>query len=252
MSLNEQLKITGNDLADSGWMSLYKVAGTSALLAVLVMVLEIFITLLPGGGRTESGIMTVIDWFALFHNNWFMGLRNLGLMNIISIVLGIPIYLAFYFAHRHANKAYAILAAVLFFIGLSVYIANNTAFAVFALSGKYAAATTDAQRSLIAAAGEALLAQGESHTPGTFTGFFLCEIAGITISVVMFHGKVFSKPTAITGIIGSGFLLIFDACSAFVPALFQAAMIFVMIGGISSLVWYVLIARRFFQLGHRN
>jgi hypothetical protein len=252
MSQNKQNQITDVDLADSNWKSLYKVAGTAALLALLVMVLEIFITLLPGGGRTESGVSTITDWFDLFQNNWFMGLRNLGLMNIISIISGIPIYLALYAAHRQVNKAYAALASILFFIGLSIYIANNTAFPMLALSGKYLAATTDAQKSLIVGAGEALLAQGESHTPGTFPGFFLCEIAGILISLVMLHGKVFSKLSAYTGIVGSGFLFIFEICSAFVPSLFQTAMIFVAIGGISSLLWYVLIARKFFQLGHGN
>ena len=236
----------------SNLKSLYKVAGTAALLALLVMVLEIFITFLPGGGRTESSVSDILDWFILFQNNWFMGLRNLGLMNIISVIFGIPVYLALYAAHQHENKAYAVLAVVLYFIGVSIYIANNTALPMLALSDKFANASTEAQKSLIAAAGEALLAQGESHTPGTFPGFFLSEIAGILIALVMLLGKVFSKPSAVAGIIGSGFLLIFEICSAFVPSLFQAAMIFVAIGGVSSLVWYALVARRFFQLGRGN
>ena len=252
MSQDKQNPITGNYPEDSNCKSFYKLAGTASLLALLVMVLEIFITFLPGGGRTESSVSTITDWFDLFRNNWFMGLRNLGLMNIFSIIFGIPIYLALYAVHRQVNKAYAALAAILFFIGLSVYVANNTAFPMLALSGKYTAASNVAQKSLIAAAGEALLAQGESHTPGTFPGFFLCEIAGILIGLVMLHGKIFSKLSAYLGIIGSGFLLVFEICSAFVPSLFLAATIFVAIGGISSLVWYVLIARRFFQLGHVN
>ncbi len=249
MSQNEQSRITDVDRVDSNWGSLYKVAGTAALLALLVMVLEIFITFFPGGGRTESSSSTITDWFDLFLNDWFMGLRNLGLMNMISIIFGIPIYLALFAAHRKVNPAYGALAAALFFMGISVYLANNTAFPMLALSGKYAAAATDTQKSLIAAAGESLLARGESHTPGTFPGFFLCEIAGITISMVMLQGKIFSKLSAYSGIIGSGFLLIFEICSSFVPALFQAAIIFVAIGGISSLLWYLLIARQFFRLG---
>jgi hypothetical protein len=248
MSKNESNKITDLVHADSNWGSLYKVAGIAALLAVVVMILEIFITFLPGGGRTESGVSTITDWFGLFQDNWFMGLRNLGLMNIVSIILGIPIYLALYAAHRKIDKAYAALATIIFFIGLSIYISNNTAFPMLALSGKYATAATETQKSLIAAAGEALLAQGESHTSGTFPGFFMCEIAGILISLVMLRGKLFTQLSAWTGIIGSGFLLIFDFCSSFVPALFQAAMIFVAVGGISSLLWYILIARKFFQL----
>jgi hypothetical protein len=48
--------------------------------------------------------------------------------------------------------------------------------------------------------------------------------------------------------LGFGFLLIFEVISTFVPALFDAAMIFAMIGGIASIVWYLMVARRLFQL----
>jgi hypothetical protein len=252
MSQSEHSQSNHVGLVDSSWNKFYKVAGIAALLALVVMVLEILITFLPGGARTMPDTLDVVDWYELFNHNAFMGLRNLGLMNIISILFGIPIYLALYGVHRNTNRAYALFAAVLYFIGLAVYISNNTAFSMFALSSKYATATTPTQKSLIVAAGESLLAQGESHTPGTFIGFFLCEIAGIAISVVMLHGRVFSRINAYTGIVGSGFLLLFDICSAFVPALFQAAMILVMIGGISSLVWYVLIAQKLFLLGKLN
>ena len=107
MSQDQQNLIIGNYPEDSNWKSFYKLAGTASLLALLVMVLEIFITFLPGGGRTESSVSTITDWFDLFRNNWFMGLRNLGLMNIFSIIFGIPIYLALYAVHRQVNKAYA-------------------------------------------------------------------------------------------------------------------------------------------------
>jgi hypothetical protein len=49
--------------------------------------------------------------------------------------------------------------------------------------------------------------------------------------------------------LGFALLLIFEICSSFVPALFDVVMIIAMGGGILSMTWYILIARRLFQLG---
>jgi hypothetical protein len=239
-------QVTDAETADSCWNWLYKVGGTTALIAVLVGLIEIIITFLPGGSKSAE---TVIDWFTLFQNNWFLGLRNLGLLNIFITVLGIPTFFALYAAHRRVNQAYVVLAMIISFIGVAVYIANNTAFPMLTLSRQYATATTDAQRLILSAAGEALLAQGESHTPGTFMGFLLGEVAGIIISIVMLRSKVFSKATAYAGILGFALLLIFDICASFAPALFNVAMIVAIGGGLLSMTWYVLLARRLFQLG---
>ena len=213
------------------------------------MVTESLLTFLPGGGVTGPDTVTVLDWFTLFQDNWFMGLRNLGLINMIAASLGIPMFFALYAAHRKTDKVYGALVLILFLIGTTVYLASNTAFPMLTLSRKYTAATTDAKRALLAAAGEAMLAQAESHTPGTFVGFLYTEISSIFIAIVMLRGRIFSKPAAYAGILGFGCLFVFEILSSFVPALFNVAMIFVAIGGLSSITWYALIARGLFQLG---
>jgi hypothetical protein len=246
MSQSTLNQVMDSETADSNWKSLYKIGGAAALMAVLVGLSEIIITFLPGGG-VSSGAETVVDWFTLFQNHWFLGLRNLGLLNIVLTALAIPIFFALYAAHRRTNQAYAALAMIIAFIGIGIFFATNRAFPMLGLSRQYAAATTDAQRSMIAAAGQAMLSVGQSHTPGTFIGFFLTEVAGIVISIVMLRSKVFDKATASVGILGFGLLLIFEVCSSFVPAL-GVAMLFAMGGGLLSMAWYILLARRLFQL----
>jgi hypothetical protein len=242
-----------NEIKESyHWKSFYNISGAAALTVVLVMLIEIFLTLVPGGERTEPASMTVIDWFNLFHDNWFIALRNLGLLNIIAVILGIPVFLALFAAHRRTNKAYAALAMIISFIGIAVFLATNRAFPMLDLSNRYAVATSDVQRAMLAAAGQAMLSEGQSHTPGTFPGFFLADIAGIIISIVMLRGKVFGRANAYIGIIAFVFFLIFEICSSFVPAAFNLAMVFAMIGGLLSLIWYVLIARRLFLLSRAN
>ncbi len=236
--------------SNPNWNTLYKIGGIAALISVIVMLSEIFITLLPGGGATGPDTNTVFDWFVLFQNNPLMGLRNLGLINMIATTLGIPVIFALYIAHRNVDHGYAALSVILSIVGTTIYLANNTAFPMLTLSGKYAAATTDTGRMMLAAAGEALLAQAESHTPGTFVGFFYAEISSILISIVMLRNQIFSKLTAIAGILGFGLLFIFEVLSSFVPPLFNVAMIFAVIGGLSSITWYALISRRLIQLGN--
>ncbi len=226
--------------------SLYKVGGAAALLVVSTALFEIGITFLPGGYTTAE---TVVDWFTLLQNNWFLGLRNLGLLNIIMTALGIPMLFAFYTAHRHVNQTFAALAIIISFMGVAVFYATNRAFPMLDLSIQYAAATP-AERTALVAAGQALLSVGQSHTPGTFLAFFLSEIGGIVISLVMLQGRIFSRVSAYAGIAGFGLLFVFEILSSFVPALHDTALIFALGGGLASMAWYILIARRLFQLGN--
>lgn len=229
----------------SEWTGLYKLGAVTSLLILCTAVLEILITFLPGGYASAD---TVVEWFNLLQDNWFLGLRNLGLLNIVMTALSIPMFLALCVAHWKVNPKYSALAMIISFIGIAVFYATNRAFAMLDLSNQYAAANMDAQRAALEAAGQALLAVGKSHTPGTFIGFCLAEIAGMLISFVMLRGKMFTKLNAWVGILGFGMLWIYEICQSLIPEAWSFALIFAMIGGILNLVWYGLIAQRLFKI----
>lgn len=229
------------DLKESRWKALYRIGAVCVFFALIVMVTEIFLTALPDGSRATAGTSTITGWFDLFERNWFMAMRNLGLINIIATTLMIPVFLSLFGLHRKENGAFAGLSLILFIVGYAIFMSDNTAFPMLALSGKYAIADSESQRVMLSAAGEALIVKGSSHTPGTFPGFFLSQLASISICIVILKGKVFKKMTGIMGIIGFGFLFVFEVLSSFIPALFDTAMIFAMIGGISAIVWYVML-----------
>jgi hypothetical protein len=230
----------------SQWNAIYKIGGLAAIGAVLVGVAEIVITFLPGGNVPHE---TVLDWFTLFQENPFMGLRNLGLLNIFLNALGILTYFALYAVHReNPYRSHAALATIVSFIGISVFFATNRAFPMLALSQQYAAATSDAQRAMLEAAGQSMLLVGQSHTPGTFLGFFLVELAGVLISLVILRSQVFSKAAAYVGIMGFTMLLVFEFFASFVAGLSAVTMTLAMFGGLLSMAWYIMIARRLFQL----
>ena len=233
---------------DSRWSGFYKVSGVAALMVVLVALLDIVMAMLSGEAKENSAI-SVVEWYTLFQNRPLSAFGNLGLFNIIYLALAFPLYLALYHIHRRVHQAYAALATLLFFVGTTVYFSTNTVFAVFALSRQYAAALTEAQKSLLIAAGQAALAQGADLTPGVFMGFLFTEIAGILMAVVMLQSGIFSKLTAWAGILALGCMLIFNTLAAFLPANFDVAMMFAALGGPLSMAYYILIARRLFQLG---
>lgn len=232
---------------DSGWKWIYKIGGVAALIPVLIFLLDIVLTF--GGENIKYGTLTAIEMFKLFQDNWLLGLRYLGFINVISLTLGVPLFFALYAAHRRIFKPYAALALILYLVGAAVYISNNAAIPILVLSTKYAAATAEAQRMLLAAAGEAILARGEDFTPGSFYGLFVTGIMGIVFSFIMLRGRIFSKTTAYTGILGFLLLLIYTTWATFVAVLYDVAMIFGVVGGILVTLWYILVARRLFQLG---
>jgi hypothetical protein len=178
-----------------------------------------------------------------------MGLRNLGLLNILFCALDIPIFFVLFGAQRKSSQTLAAMAMIVSFIGVAVFYATNRAFAMLDISNQYALATSEAQRSILATTGQAMLSVGQSHTPGTFMAFFLSESASLLISAAILRGKVFSKANAYVSFLGFSLMLIFEVITSFVPALQGAAMIFAMLGGVLSLVWEIMVARKLFCLG---
>ena len=66
---------------------------------------------------------------------------------------------------------------ILFFLGIAVYVAGNRAFTMLSLGGQYARASTDAQWSLLIAAGQAVLVEGQGRA-----GIPIIEFAYLVIS----------------------------------------------------------------------
>jgi hypothetical protein len=235
---------------DSSSKSLFAIGGMAALLALALAPAEVIIGLLPGVQDRLAHTVTVVDWFTLFQNHPFLALRNLGLLNMIGAVLLIPAALAIYFALQRVGETYTLLlGTVLFFVGVSVYLACNRAFPMLLLSHQYAVAATVAQRSILIAAGQALLIEAQSRT-----GILLIEFAFLVISAAMLNSRIFSKATAWAGILGNLLMMILEI--AFMPP-HGIGLAVAAAAGLSIMTWYFLTGRRLLQLvrlstGDRN
>jgi hypothetical protein len=212
----------------------------SAYLAILVGILEISINFLPAGKISPASVQ---DWVRLFQNNWFVGLRDLGLLNIALTILGLLVIFSIYEITREENNSFATLALIVAVMGGTIYIGTNKALPMMEMSRQYMQASTEAQRTSLMAAGQTFLLEGTAHTPGTFIGLALNELAFVLTSFAILSSKKFGRGTAIAGMIGFGALLINEIIQVALPTISALGLLIAMIGGIISMIWYFSIAR---------
>jgi uncharacterized membrane protein len=225
--------------------TIYRIGGIAALVTVVIGVLEVAINFLPSGG---TPVETVLDLYNQLQTNTFIALRNLGLLNIFMVTLGIPIYFSLYTVFMDKNKEFAAFAMIVSFISAAIFFSTNRALSMLELSQQYALATMDHQRIVLEAAGQAMISVGKSHCPGTFIGFSLGEVAGIIMSLIMLRNHIFSKVTAVAGIIGFSMLLIYEICESFIPSIGEISMIIAMIGGLGNIVWMSTLGFRLLRI----
>lgn len=229
--------------------SIYTLGGITTIIALMGIVLDVVIGSVSGGNLSALP-QTAVDRFAQFQENWLLGLYNLDLLNVANQVVLIPTYVALYAAHRQGKNAYALLSLIIFLVGTTIFVTNNTALPMLELSHKYAASTTESQKTLLAAAGEAMLARSSHGGLGVFIGFVLFNIGGLMMSFVMLTGKVFNKVTSGMGIAGSILILIYIILVTFAPGVRSMATAFAMPGGLLLMAWMIMFAIRLFQLGN--
>jgi hypothetical protein len=247
------MKETSAEAADHTWNNLYRIGGAAALICALMYVITLIIYV--PANLASAPPATIQEWFAVFEESPITGLFFLGLGDVIIMLLWGPMALALYAVLKKTNKTWSLIATTFVFVGMAVFIATNTAFSMLSLSQEYAVAATEAERSILLAAGQAMLAvtRGTGHL---YAGMQLVWFAGLILSVVMLRSDAFSKATAWVGILGLGLLVAgivggghytstgdYTAIQSAIVALQYVG------GGLLSLAWYILVGLRLWKLG---
>lgn len=229
------------ELRDSNLKVLYRIGGAAAMMLLIYTIIVMIIAFGVGGEPSSAE-----ETFALLQENRLVGLLRLDAWTII----GLPLYYLFFAgicaALWKTHGAEAGLAAALAFVGVTLFLATPSVTSMVYLSGKYAEAATEAQKSLYLAAGEAVTASNMWHGIGPAMGGIHMQTAAIWLSVLMLRGNVFSKITAVIGVLTYGLDLAHIVFSFFAP---DVGVVFMMIGGTLYLVWFPLVGRRLLQLG---
>jgi hypothetical protein len=221
--------------ADPCWSWLYKIGGAAALFSVAIIPIQLIIFIVWGQPETAIG------WFNLFQDNKLAGLLAFELSFVVNAALGIATTLALYVALRRVNESLMVIATVVGLLEAVAFIVARPALEMLYLSNQYAAATTDAQSTMILAAGEAMLAT--FHGTAFHVGINLFSLYYLIVSLVMLQSNIFGRVTAYAGVVAA-----ILNWGLYVPGgiglfLFTLSVI------PFSAIWLVLVGRRLFLLG---
>ena len=248
-------QVANAETSDSDWKNLYRVGGVAALIAGMLFRRNIAAEI--GLFSQHPSPVTVGGWFALLQSNRLLGLTYLNIFDIVNYALVSLMFLALYVVLRRTNKSYMMIAVSLGLVGIAVYFASNMAFSMLSLSDKYAASTTDMERTMLLSAGEALLAinrfTGFGAHPGSggYMSLLLIAVAGMIISIVMLRSDVFNRTIAYVGILASAFDLAYCIAYVFLPTVNSEllAVIFIPAAGLFLMIWHIMVGWRLYQLG---
>jgi len=236
-------QVTDAETTDPAYRGLYKLGGAAAFIVVVLTLGEVIghaIYPLPG---------TVDDWFLLFQSNWIIGLLDFWVLEVPMYVMFALVFLALYVLLRKVSEGRMAVAVTLALLGIGIFLATNNPFSMLSLSNQYAAAATDAQRSTLLAAGQALLINTGQRTVGGFNmGLFLVSVAGLIVSAVMLRSNFFSRLTAYAGILAHA-LSLADYLRQALTSSPIVVLLVIFPNALFLMTWYVLVGLRLYQLG---
>lgn len=225
---------------------LYKAGGVAGFAQLVCTLMHLIVVsaleIKPLGMETT----TAETYFTVLQNDRLEGLLQLDFPNLLNVIFFAMTAFACYAALKQHNQVYAILATALVFIGVTLALATHPSFSMIHLSDRYAAATTDAQRSMYLAAGEAVIASDWWNSMGGFTAGLFLQGGMVLMSLIMLQSKAFGRATAYTGILANGLDWIHVPIDLFLP---DVSFAILAIGGLFYLVWFPLLGRDLYRLG---
>ncbi len=236
------------------WTLLYRSGAIAALLAVFVFRRNLGAELMLLGSFGLPGVPETLPqdaagWFALLSEHPLVGLTLLEAFDLLEYALVGLIFLAVCVALWQVNRSALLMATAGGLAGIIVYFGSNQAFGLLALSQRYAEATAETQQAAYLAAGAGLLAFNNPGVlyqgTGIYVSMALVPLAGLVMSWVMLRSAVFSRATAVTGILANGILLGYFAALAFAPSLLAAPFV---LSAPFRVAWYFLIALRLLRM----
>ena len=179
---------------NSAWNSFYKISGVTTILMMIFFLFDVIIWIILGPYPDSSEA-----WFNLLQQNRLVGLSLLSFPTIFGIILYYLTFLCLYNILKRINIAFASLAMLLSFIGLTILIITNMAYSMVYLNDQYISATTEARKILLITAGETKIF---TAVMGLNLGGFFAEGAAVIFSILMFKDNIFGKKAAYLGVIG--------------------------------------------------
>jgi len=226
---------TASDLSTHHtWSGLFKTGGIVALVLVVIPLLQL-VVFVASPPPLEG---TAADWFTLFQQNAILGLLGFEFLLVIYSLLSVVLSLALYAALRRDARSLSTLFLVSSLIGAIAFVLARPAFEMLYLSHQFTAATTEAQRTIILAAGEAMVAA--FHGTAYWVSYILGSITGFLVGAAILRATVFGKVAAYLRILSG----IFDF-GIFIPGI---GLFISVISVFLLMAFHVLVGRMLLQL----
>ncbi len=236
-------QVTSSEPTVSDYKKLFKLGGIAAWAAALLTLSETI------GFIFYPQPDNVKDWFILFQSNRTIGIMDFWGLEIPMYAMFILVFLSLYFLLGKSNKVTMTIALILALLGIGVFFATNNPVTMLSLSNQYAAATTDAQRLPILAAGQALLTNTNQRAVGGFNiALFLVSIAGMITSIVLLQSNTFSKTVAYTGILAHG-LSLADYLRQTLTSSIPISLMVIIPNALFIVIWFSLVGWWLFRMG---
>lgn len=227
------------------WKSLYRTGAVAALTAAILFRRNIGaeVSLFSG---VESIPQSAAEWFSLLQTNPFVGLSLLAVFDLVNYFLVGIVFLALAARLWSVNKSLTALSLASGLMGIAVSFASNISFSMTSLSQQYAAATNEAHRDSLLAAGQALLASSGAMAyfpgTGTYMSYLLIALAGVLLAVRLLPTL---RVTAVIGLLAGGCDLAYCLTFALSPGL---QVLFMASGGAFWMLWHLLVTRILWKL----
>jgi hypothetical protein len=218
------------------WKLLYQSAAVSALIMVALFCIQLAVYVL------WPPPTSVLDYFTLFQRSPSIGVLAFDSLLLVDELLSIIIVLALYVALRRVHETLMLLATAFSMVAIVTMITARPAVEMLHLSHQYASASGEPEKNALLAAGQVMLALwgGTSF----HASYILGSAAFIMVCLVMLRTDVFSRSTAVTGLL-SGIL----GFGLYIPRIGIALAV---VSAFALQVYNVLLALRFFRLSRAS
>ncbi len=236
-------RVAGTESVDPAYKRLYTLGGVAAWLVVALTLSEVVAFALYPQPSTAG------EWFELFQRSPLLGLLDFWGLEVPMYIMFTVVFLALYVVLRGVDPGLAVIALAFALLGVGIFLATNNPFSMLSLSSRYAAATTDAQRSAFLAAGEAILANTNQRAVGGFNiALFLVSIAGLIVSSLMFNSNLFGRSVAYVGLLAHGLSLVDYLRQALTSSVIVTLLV-ILPSALLVMVWFFLVGLRLYRLG---
>jgi len=232
----EKMKVIGVDPVGR-W--LYRVGGISALVfgIAYIVIIALYIPM----GAPPSGAESRLMYMAGNTTAWWAILS----LSVLTDFLLVPVVLSLYLALKAINRNAMLIAAACMglFIVLDLVLTWPNIAALITLSGNYAAATNDAQRTVFITA--AIYPSGVVESNLLFVYNSLTLSIGILITGFVMLKGIFNKGIAYLGLV-TGILGIVSVVGPVFISVLSGAII---LTSVLTTIWVMVVAYRLYRLG---